>query len=464
MATITSLGIGSGLDLQNLLQQLVAAERRPADLRITRLEARAQSQLSAFGSLKSALSAFNDQLEKMNTLDALLTRKASSADETVLTVTVSSSALPASYAVEVLQIAQAHKLQSGAFTDATTVVGTGTLSIAVGADSFDLTIDATNNTLAGIRDAINDALDNAGVSASIVTGDAGSYLTLTSANTGVSNAMVITQSGGDGGLSVLEFDPAGAQALTELTVALDSQIQIDGLAVTNDSNTITAAIAGVTLELIAAEVGVTTQITVENDKAAVVAQIDAFINSYNELIDTFDTLTKFDSDAETATPLFGDSIVRNARAQLRHEMSIAVTDISATFNSLVDIGIDFEVDGKLTLDSTKLDGFLTTEFSKIGQLFANSDGFAIRLGTVVDAYLDDDDDGGIIAARTDGLDVSIADLVKQREALDARMELFEARLARRFLALDILVGQLTSTSNFLTKQLQNLPGVQFINT
>lgn len=462
MATITSSGIGSGLDIKTLVQQLVAAERRPTDLRIARLEARAQSQLSAFGSLKSALSTFNDQLEKMNTLDTLLARKASSADETVLTISVSSTALPGGFAVEVMRLAQAHKLQSGAFVDAVTAVGTGTLSITVGTDSFDLVFDADNNTLEGIRDEINNALDNTGVSASIVTGDGGSYLTLTSANTGAANAIVVTETGGDGGLSVLEFDPpSGNQLLNEITAAQDAQIEIDGLAVTSDNNTIDGAIAGVTLELIAANVGSTTQITVADDKVAVVAQFDAFINAYNALIDTFDSLTKFNADADTATALFGDSVIRNLRAQLRREMSIAVTDISATFSSLTDIGFDFEIDGKLTLDSTKLDGFLTTEFSKVGQLFANSDGFAIRLAAVADGYLKEDE--GIIATRVDGLDITIADLVKRREALDARMVLVEARLSRQFIALDTLIGQLTSTSNFLALQLDNLPGVNFVN-
>lgn len=462
MASITSSGIGSGLDIANLVQQLVAAERQPRELRIARLEARAQSQLSAFGSLKSALSAFNDQLQKMSTLDTLLARKASSADEALVTVVVDETALPANYDVEVLQLAQAHKLASDPFTDSSTVVGTGTLSLAVGADSFDVVIDSNNNTVEGIRDAINNALDNTGVTATIVNSDTGSSLILTSDDTGSAFSMAITQSGGDGGLSVLEYDPPpGDQPLTEITQALDAQIKIDGLDVTSDSNTVDDAIAGVTLNLVGADVGVTTRITVENDKAAVVAQFDAFINTYNELIDTFDTLTTFNAEAETATALFGDSVIRSVRSQLRREMSIAVTDISATFSSLNEIGFDFEIDGKLNLDSTKLDGFLTTEFSKVGQLFANSDGFAIRLGAVVDGYLDEDD--GIIAARVDGLDISIKDFVKQREALDRRMVLIEARLQRQFNGLDILVGQLRATSDFLTQQLQNLPGVQFIN-
>jgi len=462
MATITSSGIGSGLDIAGLVQQLVAAERAPTEFRIARLEARAQGQVSAFGSLKSALSSFNDQLEKMNTLTSLLSRKASVADETLLTISATESALPASYSVEVLQFAQAQKLQSGAFTDTSTVVGTGTLSIAVGADSFDITVDSTNNTLSNIRDAINNALDNTGVSASIITGDGGSYLMLSGENTGATNSIIVTQTGGDGGLSALEYDPPNSlNSLTQITAPLSASLTIDGLTVSSESNTIVDAIVGVTLDLLKADVGNPTVVKVENDKTAVVAQLDAFVNSYNALLDTFDKLTTFDAEAKTATALFGDSSIRTLRSQLRREMSVDVTTITATFKNLTDIGFDFEIDGKLTLDSTKLDTVLSTEFTKFGQLFANTDGFAVRLGTVVDSYLNADD--GIIASRVGGLDITIADLAKRREALDRRMVSVEARLTRQFIGLDTLIGQLSSTSNFLTQQLNNLPGVNFVN-
>lgn len=462
MATITSSGIGSGLDIAGLVQQLVAAEGQPLEFRIARQEATIQAKLSAFGSLKSSLSAFDDQLQKMNTLNTFLARKASSADEDLLTVVVDETALPASYEVEVLQLAQAQKLQSGAFADSDTVVGTGTLSIAVGTDSFNIIIDSTNNTLEGIRDAINDALDNKGVAATIVNADTGSHLILTGENTGSDQSMIITQSGGDGGLSALEYDPPNMlNSLTETAQALDANIKIDGHDVTSDNNAVVGAIEGVTLNLVAANVGVTTQITVENDLDAVRQQIDGFVNSYNQLIDTFDTLTTFNVEGNTATALFGDSVIRNVRDRLRHELSIAVTDIAATFNTLTEIGIETDIDGKLSVDATTLDSFLTTEFSKVGQLFANSDGFAVRLSTVVDNYLNEDD--GIIAARTDGLDTTIDDFAVQREALNRRLAALEVRLSRQFNALDALIAQLTTTSIFLTQQLANLPGISISN-
>lgn len=460
MASIISSGIGSGLDIAGLVQQLVAAERQPTEVRIAREEARAQSKLSGYGSLKSSLSALSDQLQNMNTLSTLLARKAVSADESLVKVSVDETALPASYSVEVLQLAQAQKLQSGSFLSASAVVGTGTLSIAVGADSFDIVIDGTNNTLEGIRDAINNALDNKGVAASIVNGDTGSYLLLNGDNTGSAQSMIITQSGGDGGLSALEYDPPnGLNSLTQTAAALDAQIEIDGFTITSSSNSVVGAIDGITLNLVAANVGVTTRITVDNDIDAVRSQINAFVTAYNQLIDTFDSLTKFDSETKNAAPLLGDSAIRGVRAQLRREFSVAVTDIDATFNTLAEIGIDTGVDGKLEVDVAVLDGVLAAEFSKVGQLFAGSDGFAVRLATVVDSYLDDDD--GIIATRIEGLGITIDSFADRREALNRRLALLEVRLLRQFNALDALVGQLSLTSSFLTQQLKNLPGVSF---
>ncbi len=463
MASITSSGIGSGLDTAGLVQQLVAAEGQPREVRIAQQEARAQAKLSAFGNLKSSLSSFDDQLKKMADLDTLLARKGSTSDESLVTVSVDETALPATYSVEVLQMAQAQRLQSGSFAGSDAVVGTGTLSITVGAESFDIEIDSDNNTLAGIRDAINNALDNSGVAATIVNGDTGSYLILAGENTGSDQSMTITQSGGDGGLSALEYDPPNMlNSLTETAAALDAQIRIDGFDVTSDNNTVVGAIDGVTLNLVAADVGTTTQVTVENDLNAVRAQIDAFVNKYNELIDVFESQTSFDTETKVGAALVGDATVRGIRDQLRRELNTAVTDVDATFASLFDIGVETDVEGKLSVDIAKLDGVLDTEFSKLGQLFANSDGYAVRLSDAIDTYMNDDD--GILTARTDGLDAAIEDLADQREALAERLTSLEARLTRQFNALDALVGELTTTSNFLTQQLANLPGISNSNS
>ena len=458
MASITSTGIGSGLDIGGLVQQLVAAERQPSEIRFAQQEARAQSRISAYGSLKSALDGLRTQLEKMQDPDTFLVYQASSSDEERFTATTSVDAQPGVYDVEVQQLATVQKLESGAFADADAVVGTGTLTIKAGTESFSVLVDDDNNTAAGIRDAINDAVDNTGVAATIVNTDGGSYLTLTGTETGADQAIVVTQSGGDGGLSVLEYDPDNLLlSLTEVQAALNAQVEINGRLVTSDNNSIAGAIDGVTINLAAAAPGEVGQLSVSNDTGAVKAQADAFINAYNTLIDTFDKLTSYNIETRQGAALVGDSTLRGVRDQLRREMTVAVDDIEAGFESLSDIGIETGLDGKLSLDSAVFDAAVGPEFAKFGQLFANEDGYAVRLGTIADRYLDDTD--GILKARLDGLDETIERVADQRERLNARMVTVESRLLRQFNALDALVSNLTTTSNFLTQQLQNLPKI-----
>lgn len=456
MASIVSSGIGSGLDIVSIVQQLVAAEGEPVDTRITQQEARAQAKLSAFGSLKSALADLRDKLDIMKTLDKFLSRRAISGNEAAFTVTAGGSAQPSSYSVEVVQLAQAQKLTSGAFTDSDAVVGSGTLTIAMGASSADFEITAENNTLAGIRDTINSATNNPGVAATIVNADSGSYLILTAEETGAAQSMTITQTGGDGGLSALEYDPVGGlTALTESIVPQDAMIRIDGFDVMSESNSFAGAVEGVTISVLAETGGSTESLTVENDEAAARGLVEDFVESYNALITMFDGLTDFNAEFDVAAPLLGDATVRGIRDQIRRELSEAVTDIDAPFSVLRDVGLEIQLDGKMQINDDELSAILADDFVKFGQLFANTDGYAVRLFDLADGFLETD---GIIEARTKGLTDKIEGFNDDREALNERLSSLETRLFRQFNALDSLLAQLSSTSNFLTQQLDNLPG------
>lgn len=462
MPSIVSTGIGSGLDITGIVQGLVQAEGQPVESRIFQQEARAQSKLSAFGSLKAVLADFRDKLEIMKSPEKFLTRKAVSGNEEYFTVSADSSALPARYSLEVVQLAQAQKLTSGAFTDSDTVVGSGVLSIAVGALNMDLDITAENQTLAGIRDAINSANDNPGVAATIVNADAGSYLILTSESTGLSNGITVTQSGGDGGLSALEYDPAnGLASLNESIAAQDALIRIDGFEVMSESNTITGAVDGVTISLLADSGGVSESLAVENDESAARQLVDDFVSSYNEVIKTLDALTDYDAETEIAAPLIGDATIRGIRDQIRRELSSAVNDIEAPFKTLGEVGIEVQLDGSLEVDDTVLSNVLADEFFKFGQLFSNSEGFAVRLFDLSDGFLKSD---GILETRTKGLETKIESLGEDKDALNERLAALETRLLRQFNALDSLLAQLSSTSNFLTQQLNSLPSVDRPNT
>lgn len=458
MASIVSTGIGSGLDIAGIVSSLVAAEGQPVELRIGQNEAKVQSKLSAFGSLKSALSDFRDKLDAMKSSDEFLTRKAISANEDIFTATAGTNALPAQYDLEVVQLAQSQKLTSGAFVDADSVVGTGTLTIAVGADTADIEITAENNTLSGIRDAINASIDNPGISATIVNADSGSYIILTADKTGLANEITVNQAGGDGGLSALEYDPGfGLNALTESISAQDAEVRIDGLDIASSTNTIEGAIQGVTLDLFAVTQGSTEKITIENDESAARGLVEDFVESYNTLVSTFDLVTDYNAESETAAPLLGDSSVRSIRDQIRRELSASVNEISAPFSTLAEVGIETQLDGTLSINDSALSDVLGEDFVKFGQLFSTTDGFATRLFDLSDGFLKSD---GIIETRSAGLQTQIDGLTDERDSLNERLASLETRLLRQFNALDSLLAQLNSTSSFLAQQLENLPGAE----
>ena len=456
MPSIISSGIGSGLDIAGIVQQLVAAEGQPVESRLGQKESRAQAKLSAFGSLKSALSSVRDKLDVMRSQDEFLSRRAISGNEDKFTVSAGTSAQPASYSVEVVQTATAQKLTSGAFSGADAVVGTGTLSVDFGAARMILEITDENNTLTGIRDAINASTANPGVAATIVNADSGSYLILTGDDTGAASTITVTQTGGDGGLSALEYDPANALvSMTESIAPQDALIRIDGLDVMSAGNSFAGAVEGVTITVLEDTAGLTETLTVENDLDATKTLINDFVASYNELIDTFDSLTSYDAASQQASALVGDATIRSIRDQVRREMSTAVEDIDASFSLLSDVGIEVQLDGKLQVNEEKMNAVLAEDFVKFGQLFSATDGFATRVYTLTDGFLESD---GIIESRTQGLNATIEDIGDNREALNERLASLETRLLRQFNALDSLLAQLSTTSNFLNQQLANLPG------
>ncbi len=456
MASIISSGIGSGLDIGGIVQQLVAAEGQPLDTRLTLKESKAQAKLSAFGSLKSSLSGVRDKLEAMKTPEKFLVRKATSSNEDVFSVTADTNAVPAQYSIEVVQTATSQKLTSGAFTGADAVVGVGTLTIDVGASRMILNISTENNTLAGIRDAINSSTSNPGVSATVVNADSGSYLILTADGTGAENTLTVTQAGGDGGLAALEYDPANSLvSMTESIPAQDALIRIDGLDVMSSSNTITGAVEGVTISIFGDTGGSSESLLVSNDTSATKTLVEEFVSAYNDMITTIDSLTAYSAENEQAAPLLGDSTIRGIRDQIRREMSTAVNDLDATFSTLSEVGIELQLDGKLSVNETRLGEVLADDFVKFGQLFSTTDGFATRLYDLTDGFLQSD---GIIESRTQGLTAQIDGITDDREALNDRLLALETRLLRQFNALDSLLAQLSTTSNFLSQQLANLPG------
>ena len=385
---ITAPGIGSGLDVNSIVAQLMKAEQQPLTALATK-EAKFQAQLTAYGSLKGALSSFQNTVAALATPAKFSAVTASLADTTVASATASSTAAAGSYSVKVDTLAQAHKLKSTTFATTSTTVGSGTLTISFGtyaADTFTLnpdkasktiTISAGQSSLAGVRDAINAA--NAGVSASIVNDGTGNRLVISSKDTGVTNALRITVADDDltntntSGLSQLMYDArtiSGTMNLAETVVAQNATLTIDGIAISKASNTITDAIQGVTLNLLKVNTPSTTTLTVARDTAAVQTAVQSFVKAYNDLNKTITDLSKYDAVNKKGSTLTGDATVTSLQSQLRGAFNTALSTAGGGLTNLSDIGITFQSNGTLILNSSKLSTALSDATKDVSTLFA----------------------------------------------------------------------------------------------
>jgi flagellar hook-associated protein 2 len=457
MGTIISAGAGSGLDVAGLVQKLVEAEGAPKNARLDSAEAKVQAKVSALGSLRSALASFRDAVAKLKDLDAFQGRLATPSSKEFLSASATSAASPATYEIEVTRLACAHKLQSEPFVAKTSVIGTGTLTITTAGQSFDVAIDATSNTVAGVASAINASAAGAKLTATVVVGAGGAAtLTLTARETGSANAITVAQAGGDGGLSQLVFPPSGG-GLTEIREALDARVLIDGVEVTSATNTISGAIDGVEIDLVAAnDPGETSDLAISYDRKGAREAIDSLVKSYNAVVDAIKSVASYNAETRKGGPLFGDAGVQNLVYQLRRELGAAVGAVDASFDMLAKIGVSVDVGGKLAVDGAKLDKVFAADFDEVGKLFASDNvGVATKLDKLLEPYLRS---GGILDSRNDVLKASIEDITSQRDALAQRLEALQARYLKQFNALDGLLAQMQSTSNFLAQQLRNLPG------
>lgn len=443
-------GIGSGIDVNGLVSQLVAAEAEPTNSRLNAQEIDLGSELSAFGTLKSALSSFQSSVTKLESESAFQVFTSTSSNEDVFTTTANDTAVAGQYDIEVVQLAQAAKVRSGDFTASTDVVGTGTLDISLGATSFQLNIDSNNNTLEGIRDAINSASDNPGVTATLISVDSGTQLILSSDQVGANNTISVTAVDDDA-LDGFDLARLASANLVSLQTASDAIIKVDTQTVTRDSNSFSDVISGVTFNLASAQPGTIETLSVASDNASVKTDIEEFVSKYNNLIGVMRGLSSFDESTRVAGPLNGDSVMRGVQSSLRQALSATVTE--GPFSNLSDLGISLGDDGSLVIDSSILDEKLNNDLSDVNTFFSSETGFAQNLTTALAGYVADD---GIISARSDGLQTRLDSIDGRRDVLNRRMDALEARLNAQFTAMDILVSQLQSTGNYLTQQLSGL--------
>lgn len=460
-------GLGSGLDVNSIVSQLISVEGDTKTLLLGNQQNEIQSEISAFGSLKSLLSTFQTTASKLKLPTTFNASLAASSKTDVFTASTSGLVSAGEFDIEVRSLAEAHKLLSPGFADADTSVGEGVLNISLGADSFSVNIDSSNDTLNGIRDAINDATDNTGVNATVATVDDGTgtgtltKLILSSASSGGDNTITVSVvDSGDGnhtdanGLSALYYDTSDGttpEQLTQINAAADAEIYVDGQRVFSSSNTVVNVIEGITLNLLSEDSGTTHTLTITDDAATIKADLELFVSNYNSFILLTNNLTSFDTETGNAGIFLGDATVRTLRNQVRNEISNAVTDIGGPFSMLVDIGITTQSDGSLSIDSAELDAALNSNFDDVASLFSSTNGIAVRLDGVINEYTKAD---GIIDGKTQGLNSTIDSIEEEFQDLNDTLDALEERLLAQFAGLDVLVSQLNSTSNFLTQQFQ----------
>lgn len=444
---LTSMGVGSGLDVSTLVDKLVAAKKAPQQDQITNAANSANIQLSALGQVSAALSALQSAMAPLTDGSAFTARAVSSSDSTVFSASSSGSPVSGSYKIDVSQLATALKASSGAFVDSNATVGTGLLTLSAGGQSMNLQLDASNNLLAQVRDAINKASDNPGISATIVNGTDGAHLVLSGTRTGAANGFVVSSTGGDGGLAALNYDASAnsGNALNVITTAQDAHYTIDGLAGNSSGNSVNGAIDGLTINL--AKVGEST-LTVANDGSKATSAVTNLVSTYNSFVGIYQNLTKYDATSGAAGALIGDATLNSINSTLSR-----IVGGTANGTTLSSIGISLQVDGTLKLDNDKLTSALSDGGKQVGNLFGGDNGFAAQLNTSLNNWVGT---SGVLASRTDSLAQQLKSLTTQQATLNSRMDALTARYQAQFTALDSLMSKLNSTSSYLQQQFDAL--------
>jgi len=393
MATVQSLGLGSGLDISGIITAIVDAERVPTTNQLDRQQSKLDAQISAFGTLKSKVSAIDSAVSTLAASSTYNRYSAKSSDESVFTATTSALAESGSYSIEVSSQAQGHTLASKAYASVNDTVGSGTLTIRFGSSVYDsgadiwtppfeanssleevsITIDDSNNTLSSLRDYIN--AGDYGIDASIVNDGSGYRLLLTS-ETGATNSMEITVADNDGGnldangLSSFAFNENATNA-TQTVAASNANLTINGLAVTSTSNTLTEAIPGVTLNITGTDPGSTKTLSVTQDKENVKERIETLVTAYNDFNTTLREVTAYVAPgSEENGVLLGDVTARSIQNQVRSTLLSRVSGLTGSVTALADLGIlSNQNTGELEIDEAKLSGAINSNFDDIKSFF-----------------------------------------------------------------------------------------------
>lgn len=450
MATTSSLGIGTGVDLQSMLTSILAAERTPITVANTKISA-TNAKISLYGTLKSKLDALQTASDTLRFPSKLSAISATSSDSTIVGASAAFNAAIGSYSLDVKQLASAQKSFTNSYTSGTTF-GSGQLTFTVSGIAttpIDLTGPAT---LQEVGAKINSA--KVGVTATVITsGDGSQRMILTGDKSGAGNgfslASTATPSGSQSSLDV--FDPLTAQEIIDGTDTLqrseakDAEMTIDGIAVSSSSNSFSSAIEGLTLT--AVKLG-QSNVTVQNDATKITAAVQAFVDSYNAVATLIKSNTGYNAATKTGQPLNGDSASRSILESLGSSRTTVPASLSAaTFKTLADLGITVQQSGLLSLDSTKLSNAISTSASEaVKTLNAYGESFSLKI-------LEMQGSGGTVSNRLSSLNASVKRDQERVEALEIRVALIEKRYRAQFTALDKYVNSMQTTSSALAQQI-----------
>jgi flagellar hook-associated protein 2 len=467
---ISSLGIGSnGINTASIVSQLTAIESQPIT-QLQRQVAGIQTKISDWGTIQSNLADFQDAANALIDPSTWSTRSTSSNNTAAVTATSTTGAQVGNYNVTVNKLAQAQTNFSAGISSGTALGSAGTLSIQLGqwtgssfaagsANAISVTVGATD-TLSTIASNINAA--NAGVSASVVTSNGQDQLILRGTATGAAAGFEITatDSGGNAvtgsaGLGQLTYQPGGTgtTGMSQAQAAQDASATVDGVTVTSANNQITGAISGVTLNLLQASTN-PVQISVTNDTSTATSYINKLASTYNTLIGTLSSLTAYNSATNTAGDLQGDASAVGLLNTLKG-ITGHTGPAGNTFKYLSDLGVQIQLDGTLTVNSSKLASSLANP-SAVESLFnaASTGSSNAGLAQQFAAYaLSANDTNGIITTRTHSLKQQVATKDSQISTLQLQVSAYQANLTAQYNALDTELATLSTQNSFITQQI-----------
>lgn len=450
-----AVSAATNLDVNSLVSQLMTVERYPLTV-LDQKEASYQAKISAYGTIRSALASLQSATQTLTQASTFKNLSVTSSNTGVVSGTASASATTGAYSVEVTQLAKYNTLRStAAYTAMGDTLNHGTLAIKVGTGSaINVTIDSSNNTLLGVRNAINNS--GAGVTASIVNDGTNQRLLLTSNTSGSAGAVTVTatDSGSGGAFALSGLDSA---SLDPVQAADDAKFKVNGLSITRSSNTVTDVVPGLTLNL--SQTG-SAAISVAGNNAGIITAAQAFVTAYNAVVSQNSSLSAYDASSETPSILTGDSTLRSIQNKLGSLVNSSVSGIGGDLSRLSSVGISLQKDGTLKLDSAKFTLALNNPDNDVASLFTQTTpgnkGLAVQFNDWLTSVTGT---SGTIANRINGITSSIDGLDDQRDRLNTRLALIETRYRTQFSALDSLISNMNTTSTFLEQQLSALPGV-----